>query len=49
MPRRVHPLLCAALIGGCGIATAQRPAPYHGDVAAIAPRPDNPIPKEVLP
>ena len=41
MPRRVHPLLYAALFGGWGIATAQRPAPHHVDVAAIAPRPDD--------
>ena len=41
MRRRVHPLLCAMLIGGSGIAAAQRPAPPHIDVPAIAERPED--------
>ncbi len=41
MPRRVHPLLVALLIGGTGVAGAQRPPAHHVDVPAIAPRPED--------
>jgi hypothetical protein len=41
MPRRVHPLVLALLLGGPGVAAAQRPPAQHVDVPTIAPRPED--------
>ena len=41
MPRRLHPLALALLLGGPGVAAAHRPPAQHVDVPTIAPRPED--------